>query len=582
MIKFIKSRRKFVFYYLIVNVILVTILFLTFSAFPTYDTAVIRKDQPYVTELNTTMEIATDGNTLITEKLAIKGVKTDVFAYQHVFSAKDEVVDEASVKIVESDHVLKHTYDRKEKHSVLNLEIAGPFVENETLTVQYKVSGLVKHLRDGQVFQFNPWTSKEIDVANASFEIIMPTEVSEAVDTYNSATLMRTFEQQAANILKTEVRATNHRGSSYELFVWDSQAFVQGEDGLGRSSFRHVDEIAAEIESQIKQVQLEDKKYQMFQYFLRIVYIVLSAIITLVFGLFLLTNFIETQSIKKYLRFEFAPDQLGPGSAAKLIQMRGSNLESAIKAGILYMSTKKLVECRKDKQGLILTKKKEVDIDELEEIIALQKFLFADGDVIHFQKEVVDLETTSRKTMHFFNYRKLIERVVQEYRGNKDKLIHKKRSIFRYMKTEFVIVVSIMVEMILFILLDISTNQVPFATYIGVEVIMVVLALFTSALIPLVYYFSQKDSMNEDNFDVLSEWQYFRTFLFNKKLVREQLMKTEEPWRQFLMYGLAFGAEKTVLLAMKSACPEQYEEIMYGNSRIILDTPEEYFTYSVK
>lgn len=582
MMKFIKSKRKFVFYYLIVNTILVTILFMTFSSFPTYDTAVIRKNQPYISTLNTTMEVLSDGNTLVTEQLTVKGVKTDNFSYKHVFAAKDEVVDETSIKIVESTLPFTYIYKRDDKGSVLDLKISKALKDNEKITIQYRVSGLIKRLKDGQVFQFNPWTSQEVDVEKANFKIVFPQNLTTTIKMYNAATTSQKFEVSENKTLVTEVISSNHRGNKYELMVWDTKAFIQNESNTGRASFRGADDVESDVENQIKQVQLDDKKYYMFQYFLRIMYIVLSAIITFVFGMFLLTNFIETQSIKKYLRFEFAPSRLGPGSAAKLIQMRGSDLELAIKAGVLYMVTTGFITCKKENQGLVLTKKKDVDIDEIDEIIALQKFLFADADNVHLSKEVTDLEMTSRKTMHFFNYRKLIEKVVQEHRGHKERGLHKKQSVLWHMKMEFIIIFALLVEFALFLLLDISNAQITFETYIGIEVIMIVIALFASGIIPMAYYFSQKHTMNQNNFDVLSEWQYFRTFLFNKKLVREQLQKSDEQWQTFLMYSVIFGAERTVLSAMKSSCPEHYQSVMKGNGKIVIDTAENYFSYSVK
>lgn len=581
MLKFIKSRRKFVLYYLIVNTIVVTILFMTFSSFPTYDTAVIRKDQPYISTLDTTIEILPEGNTLVTENLTVKGVKSDLFTYTHQFSSRDEEVDEASIKLIDTQHTLTHKYEQKDKIKELELKINEPLKDNEKITIQYKVSGLVKRLRDGQVFQFNPWTSQYVDVANAQFKIQFPKSILDTTKMYNTASVSQQFIKEDKTLM-TEVKQATHRGNSYELLVWDNKPFVQKEETLGRAEFINLHEVEEDIQNKIKEVQLDDKKYIMFQFFLRILYIVLNAIITFVFGMFLLTNFIETQSIKKYLRFEFAPSPMGPGSVAKLTQLRGSNLESSIKSGILYMVTKGLVTATREKQTLTLVLKKEVDIDEIDEIVALQKFLFADSNVIYLQKEVTDLEMTSRKTMHFFNYRKVIEKVVHEHHGNKDRVIHKKQSIFWHMKMEFIVVVALLIEFGLFLLLDMSNMQITFSGYIGIELVMVVVALFASGIIPIVYYFSQKRSVNEEHFDVLSEWQYFRTFLFNKKLVREQLQKSDDQWHEFLMYASVFGSEKVVLSALKNSRPEHYNTVMKKGAKVILDTPEGYFTYSVK
>lgn len=584
MIKFVKSKRKFVFYYLIVNIILVMILFMTFSSFPNYGTVSVKKGQPHITKLDTTMEILSDGNTIVTEKMDIQGIKNGTFLYDHSFSSKDEIIDESSVKVLEGQAKLTPMYEKKEQTTILKLKLEELAAGDNTISIQYKVNGIVKRLRDGQLFQFNPWTSKDVDVVDATFKVIFPQNLPDTLKVYTAGSLSLAYEKENPKTVYTEVVARNHQVNTYELRVWDNVSFIQKESTLGRTTFRSVDDVEEDIKSQIKQVQLENQKYHMFQYFLRIMYIIISAIVTITFGILLLSNLIETQSLKKYLRFEFAPSRLGPGSAGKLVQTKsiGLDLESAIRAGVLYMATKGLVSCQKDKMSLQLKKKKDTDLDEIEEITALQKFLFADKESTVLQKEVTNLEMTSRKTMYFFNYRKQIETIARDYHGNKEKKNHRKSSMLRYMKTELSLLVAIVIELLLFLILQMSGNHSAYIGYIGFEFIMVGIAMIAIIIIPTSYYFSQKNSINEVNFDALSEWQYFRTFLFNKKLVREQLMESDEQWREFLMYACVFGAEKVVLSAMKSACPEHYKTVMHGSAKMILNTPEGYFSYTVK
>lgn len=577
--RFIKSKRKFVFYYIIINIALVLLLFMTFSAFPRHDTVTVKKGQPYITNLDTHLEVEADGNTVVTEKMTIREAKNK-FVYEHVFM-NGVLVDEASIKLIDSSAKLTHEYTTQEQSSELKLEIESSFVGEETISLQYKVKGLVKHLRDGQLFQFNPWNSSAVDVVDARIRIAFPNDISNTMRVYEMGAVSQDHIQVDSKTLETEVQSVNHRSDTYEIRLWDSAPMVE-EKGLGKTSFRSLEDVENDVQAQVKQAQLEDQKYQIFQFLLRIMYIIASAIITIIFGVLLLTNLIETQSVKKYLRFESAPDSLGPGSAGRIIHVPGFGIESAIRAGTLYMATKGLVRCQKDRLSLQLIKQKDVEHDEIEEISALQKFLFADKDTAVLQKEEKDLETTSRKTLNFFNYRKIIENTVQDYHGVKAKGLNKKENVLRYMKTEVILALTLFIEVALFLTLQFSGSQKNYIGYTILEIIMVIVAMIALVTVPLAYYFSQKETISKTNFDELSDWQYFRTFLCNKKLVRNQLMESDDNWREFLMYATVFGSEKTVLSAMKTACPEYYNEVMDGSAKMILDTPEGYFSYTVK
>lgn len=580
--KFVKSKQKFIVYYLVVNTALVMLLFMTFSSFPTHDFVPVKTKQAHLTKLDTTLEVQPDGNTIVTEKMTVRGAKSGEFIYDHTFSEDEGTVDESSIKLIDSSAKLTHEYQKEANESVLKLKVESAFVGDETITVQYAVQGLMKHLRDGQLFQFNPWDSKDVDVIDAKFHVVLPQAISPTIKCYTTGTMSQQYTKESDKTLLMDVLGETHRINTYELRLWDTKPIVDSTVDFSKTEFRSTSDVDADVQNQLKQAKLEIQKYQMFQDFLKIMYIIASAIITIIFGILLLTNLIETQSVKKYLHFDKAPSRLGPGSAGKIIQEVGFSLDTAIRAGVLYMAIKNLLICQKDRMSVQLIKKKDTNFDEIEEITALQKFLFADKNTVVLQKETKDLEMTSRKTLNFFNYRKLIETVIQEYHGNKMKHMHKKQNTLRYMKTEIILLLLVVIEMMLFFMLHFSGTQRTFVGYSIIEVVMVVIAIVIIGIIPNMYYFSQKDAISEVNFDELSEWQYFRTFLFNKKLVRDQLLESDEQWREFLMYATVFGADHVVLSAMKTACPEHYDAVMQGSGKMILDTPEGYFSYTVK
>lgn len=578
--KFVKSKRKFIIYYFIVNVALVMLLFMTFSAFPNHDIARVKTDRAYIPELHTKIELQPDGMTVITEVMKIRGVKDGVFTYTHLLQA-GEKVDVSSVKLIDSSATLKTEYSDNQDTSLLKMQITSAFVGEETVSVQYKVNGLMKYLRDGQLFLLTPWTSKDVDVIDAKFTVVLPKEMTPTTKSH----MLGAIDYQGTTDKRTltmNVSARNHLNTPYELRIWDTIPIVNETSTLQKSQFRSTSDVTADIENQVKQSKTELQKYVMFQNLLKTLYISTSAIATIIFGILLLTNFIETQSIKKYLRFEKAPNSIGPGSAGKIVQELGFGLDTAIRAGVLYMTLKGLVRCQKDRLSIQLFKQKDTDFDEIDEITALQKFLFADKPAILLQKEVKDLEMTSRKTLHFFNYRKIIESETSAYHSDKLKHMHKKESVFRYMKTELILSAMIVIELILFLILQFSESQKTYMGYSILEVIIVLFGIAIISIIPVMYYISQKAAMSENNFDKFSEWQYFKTFLFNKKLVQSQLQESDDQWREFLMYATIFGADNVVLSAMKQACPEHYETVVSGCGKMILDTPESYFSYNVK
>lgn len=581
--KFLKSQKKYIIYYVIVNIIAVAILFFVFNNFPTKEIITVKKDNPYLSSLHTKMEIQDDGNTIITEKMNIQGVKDGVFSYSHQFAAPDESVDTTSIQLIDSSAKLTHEYKTSNDKNVLTLKVETAFKGDEAVTVQYKVKGLVKHLHDGQMFQFNPWDSDKVDVVDAHFSITLPQGLSETVKLHADGTLdqMSTKHENEKSI-ETEIKADKHNVDTYQLRLWDKKQIIANKRGLPVGTLKTSNEIEKDIENRNHLLKQEAHKQQIFRDFIRIMYIIISSIITIIFALLLVTNFWENYSMRKYMRFEYAPESLGPAGAMKLMNPESSYLSRGIKASILYMSLSGLIRCQKDRMSLQMIKTKNAPNDELEEIKLLEKFLFNDGNARIFQREEKIVNSSDKTATLFLKYRNTIDEAAQNYYFSKDEDNKRPNNWLFNMKTEVFLIVAVIIQLILLFIINTSRVANSFKEYTIFEVTIVLVSIFVCAMMPLLYYVSQKRLLNKLHVDELSEWESFKLFLATPALVRKQLQDSSEQWKIFLMYATAFGSEKTVLAAMKVACPDKYEAFMSGSDRTILEVPDDYFSFQVK
>lgn len=579
---FIKSQKKYVVYYIIVNIIAVLFLLSVFNNFPTKEKMHVKTERPYVSSLDTKINVLDDGNTIITETLKVEGVKSSEFSYTHLFSAPDEVVDIASIRLVDSNGKLTPESKTIGDKNLLTLKVEKSFEKSEPITVEYKVKGLVKHLRDGQMFQFNPWTSTSIDVKDARFAITLPQNVSESLKFYSGATLeqMSGLSTSEKTVEKT-IKADDHAVNTYELRLWDQKQLISNKKATTASLMRTIADVENDVESRKRAVEQELRRQQMFCDYVRILYIVLSCIITVIFAVLLLTNFLENLNMRKYMRFEYAPESRGPATAEKLMNSQYFHQGQGIKAGLLYMALKDMIRCQGDKMNLQVVKEQDAPNDEMQEIIALQQFAFANDGTRIFQKDNQIINTSDRSANLFFAYRNTIDTEVQNYYAEEKTKKHKDFLLF-HIKTEIFVVLAVILQVILFVVGRDTHYAQTFFGYTMFAIVMVVSFIFTSAMMPLLHYCAQKRKLNNAHVDEISEWENFKLFLSTPSLVRSQLKQSDNQWCEFLMYATAFGVEKSVLTAMKVATPENYAKVMTGSGKYILEATKECFVFTVK
>lgn len=424
------------------------------------------------------------------------------------------------------------------------------FTGRQTFRFSYKVKGLIKNLKDGQIFKFNFFNNNYgRKVIDGEFNIKMPSS------SFSQSTLWFDGLRNQNNVKK------DANSSTYFINVPNSEhtkQFFEVDMSFPRNTFVDGQNVSTmpyqtlqEFNDNIENTKMEDQRVEN-QAKTEMVVITVANAIGFIIALLIL-NIIYLLKEKPYRRIDKesaywnVPNPIGPLAASMIIEKDNKvDLNHGFKADILYLVSRGYAKIEDLSVGgeILITKLADIT-KEPEEVVRLHHFLFNNRDQVRLNpnttlsdpNEVLDFEAYKTGALNSFKKMGIFEKPTGGYKVKGAQSAQTKAGG-----------VIIAVAFFCFIF-SISSSFVgaSYAISIGV-VISIITLLITYAII--------SNRIREEKITVFEQWNGYKNYLSNYTLLKERGLNDVVVWKQHLVYATAFGVAENVLKVLQIEYPE--------------------------
>lgn len=517
-------------------------------------------DEACFKALHVDVKLNMDGSADFSEEMKVYREEAGNFVYiDHYYDAKyGESIDQNSIQLSEGVGSLKPELTQSGTKTRVRFKIWSHFSGTEVFRIQYRVKGLVKQLKDGQIFKYNFFNNNDSKpVIDASFSIQIPKQEEPII--YFSGLKNQNQIKKADQTYTIDVPKQQHTKPFYEVNMGFTGTPFTNATPIPEAQYQTMEAFKQEIDK-VNQAdsQVDSNALNMLTSALMLFFVLGGCIFFLIF---LIYRRIGRQHRKVHTDVAFwnLPQDIGPAAAAMIIDPKNlANLSDSFKAGIMYLASENYIKIKQTPGQSALEKLKDADESLPDEIIALHQYLFADGDV----KKMAAKETFQANSAPANRFESYKTKAIQAFQNlnlfdvdtgvpNGDFKSDQSPGAFKWLTYAMI-----------FIFISISTGVRALLQFDIVQSagLSAVVALGIMLVLVLIYYL-HITRFKEEQIAVYEQWMGYKRYLSSYTLLKERNVEDVAVWKKHLVYATAFGVAEKVIKVLKVDFPDIYAEI---------------------
>lgn len=522
-------------------------------------------------KLKVDASIGENGITTFTEEIkAFREKKGNFVYFEHYYDKQyGEAIDQSSVTLVDSPGILKPEFTIEGTKTKVRFKILTEFQGEETFKVSYKVKGLVKQLQDGQIFKYNFFNNEySRPVINAHFNIQVPKSTFSKTNVYfdglkNQKTISK---NESTSTISIDVPKEQHVKQYYEVNMAFTGFNFTNASAIPNAKYKTLSEFNKEVDKMKAENENLDNKARNVIFMAFVYFVAISAISFLILGIMYKYRGKQHRKINKDVAFWQIPSDIGPASAAMIIDKSNfADLGYSFKAGLLYLVGEGYITLQKVNNTVEVQKQKEIDNQNPGEIIALYNYLFARGNI----KVLGGAEALKPGAPDDVkNYEAYKLAAIQSFRNLDLFDVDKGTKNGGFQEVTNRINLKINAILIAIVTLLLYGGAIFFYNQMTAAIVLCMI-VSVSLIALLIEYYIKITRFRADKIELYEQWIGFKLYLSTYTLLKERSVADVAVWKKYLAYATAFGVADNVIKVLKVNFPEIYTEM---NTDVLIGT----------
>lgn len=509
--------------------------------------------------LRTEVKIEKNGDALFEEEVTAYRKKAGNFFYiDHDYdTAIGEKIDKTSIALVSGDGELRPEFITSGSVERTRFKVNTRFSGTKKFKIQYRVSGLVKQLQDGQLFKYNFFNNAYgRPVMAAEFIINMPIPTQET-NLFVDGLLKQSgiLEMEAGYLVY--VPQAKHTKQHYEVNLSLPKNAVSNASLIPKSTYQTIDQLNQNIQ-QVKQKEIDEEQSAISSIHAMISGMIVLNVVGIAIVVFVYIRKVKPKRVvNRDTAYWQIPYLLGPNTAGMIVAPDNQmNLNDGFKAGLLYLVSAGYATMSTEANNVVKMAQLNVMNDnEPKEIQELYVYLFGSGPVRYLGDKIAVDKAEDIKRFKVYQQQAITsfqDLGLYDGRGSLPGGYSSTSGILSLKTLLLVVVLGIG-----FAIYGIFLSSMNLVLFNGIAA----LAITVMSIVFISLYWGSSYRLRENKIAEYEQWIGYKNYLSNYTLLKERNINDLHVWKQHLVYATAFGVAETVLEVMRVEYPHMAAEI---------------------